>query len=203
MLRLFNTVTDRQLVVSATSRTRFDFPSLTGGDLLAVEYQALAGNAPSRTGWEILPVSGYSLQIAIYKADGTTQLAYQNTWAAGGLDDIYRGTLALNDAAMTTALASSTPDNPLEAYVQIRRTLTNGDIVTALNPTPILIYKPLISNATASVPPTEQAATMAGVHNLYRPRAGDGTPYTELSPSGYRFAWYIDDDGKFQTSRIS
>jgi hypothetical protein len=204
MLKLFNVVTLDMLVHSRTTRVPFTLPVLTGGtNQLAIEYQALSGLSLPQSGWEILPVGGYSLEIGIYAADGTTQLAYQNSFTGGSTDDIYRGTLNLTDAAMISALSAITPDEELTAYMEIRRTDSTGRPITGLSPTAVRIKKGIITTASVTVAPTEQGATQSWVLSNFQPREGDGTPRIEVSPSGIRWAVWIDDNGDYQKQRLN
>jgi hypothetical protein len=199
-LKLFSLVSAQRLVSGRGEMSTFTnlvLPAFTEGDSLPIEFQAL-----SQVGGEvaeILPVAGYTLKIGIFTSAGV-QLAYQSTWTADALNDVFTGVLNLNDAALTSALSGKVVGETINAFFSIQYIDTLGRVATALPASSaqaaIKIAKAAITVGAVTVPPGEVAATLAYVSNacvLNDP--GQHRPQIVYSPDGTRFLFYPDNDG--------
>lgn len=194
LLKLFNVIAQQKLVPNASlQRSAFKLPGFVSGDVLTIEYQALAGVGAD---WEIISTATYSPLIGIFKADGT-QLAYQNAFTIDAVRDLYVGTLSLSDAAFTSAVSAATPSSPYKAYLQISVLDSSGNRITGLEPTEIDCYKTLLTSANVTIPPGDVAATQAWVTNQFVNREDVSGIRTVKSRSGAKtFLHWVDDDGQ-------
>jgi hypothetical protein len=201
LLKLFNRPAQKELLNAATIATAFQFPPITSGNDITIEYQALMGN---RLPYEVIAPGAYSLEIGIFKADGT-QLAFQNTWTADGARQIYTGSLSTSDAAMTTAVSGATPTAPYEGgYLEIVYIDASGKRHNAIKPTALKIYKNLLPAGAVTVPPGSTAMTVEHGENTFTKKI---VPLNEIfaftSSAGYIWRFSIDDNGKPDITRLS
>ena len=198
-LQLFHVTPLNRLVTGPTKLTGFALPDFVSGSRIIVEYQALVGNVAPYT---IANVGEYSgPQIGIFSSAGV-QLAYQNSFTADGARNVYTGELSLNDAAMTSAVAGLTPSTYLTAYFTIN-VIDSAGLPVQLPPTPINIWKALITPGATTVAPTDTAATQEWARNTFVPFDGDGRARKVKNLDGTKtfLKWY-NDQGVEQTQEI-
>ena len=199
-LKLYHVTPSNRLVSGPSSTPLFNLPDFVSGGIIAIEYQALSGNGMP---YEIVPIAQYAApQIGIFSAGGT-QLAYQNSFVADGLTNVYTGVLSLQDAAFTSAVSAATPTAPVEAYFVIQVTDSAGQPVQ-LPPQSVNLYKALITTAATAVTPPDVAATQAWVlTTAVKREADDGAPRIVKSLDGSKsfLKWY-DNDGVEQTQNL-
>lgn len=206
VLKLFNVVAQQKLVPNAQlKRNSFELPSFTSGDKWTIEYQALAGiGAP----YEVLDVATYTLEIGIYASDGTTQLAYQNTFTADGQTNTYVGQLNCTDAAFINAVSGLTAGGePLTAYLQIKFVDSTGRPHTGIPVnTPVYLYKTLIPvTGGTTTPPSETPTSEERVRAMaVMMEDTTGTPRIEKSITGLT-SWrvYRNDNGAEVVEKIT
>ena len=194
LIKLFNVIAQKKLVPNRQlQKNAFVIAPFVEKDTLTIEYQALAGvGAP----WEVIPTASYSPLVGIFKSDGT-QLAYQNAFTIDAVRDLYVGTLSLSDTAFSTAVSSATPDSPVTAYLQISILDSSGNRITGVEPTEVSLYKSLITSASVTVPPGDEAATKAWTTNQFVNREDTSGVRTVKSRSGLKtFLHYVDDVGQ-------
>lgn len=196
-LRLFHVVAANRLVCAATGTLAtqpFALPDFVSGGTIHIEYQALVGNGAP---YEIQPVSTYSgPEIGIFSS-AAVQLAFQNSFTADGVNNIYSGDLSTNDANFTTAVSALTPaSDPVVGYFTIRTTDSDGRPVN-LPPQEVNLWKALITPGAVTTPPGDVTATQAWALNTFVPKDGDGVPQIIRSrDSLLPFVFYLDDLGQ-------
>ena len=205
VLKLFNVVAAQKLVPNNTlKRSSFTLPAFTSGDKWTIEYQALAGiGAP----YEVIEVSTYTLEIGIYAADGSTQLAYQNSFTADGTTNTYTGQLNCSDAAFISAVSALTPDDPpVVAYLDIKFVDSSGRKHSGLPiGTEVNLYKTLIPvSGGITTSPSETPTSEERVRLMAVMRDDDGTPLIKKSLDGTKtFRLWLNNDGDWEKQDIT
>jgi hypothetical protein len=159
LLRLYNDGGSKRLYESDRSRSAVPVPDFISGDLLGIEYTLLTDNPTGgfTSPWTKVSPGSYTLKIALFTEAGTTLLALQNTWQASAAEGLYRGILALDAAAIGTALGSA---SQIPVVFEIEITDTEGNSTTTLHVAAVL-KKGLIGAALLALPPGEYPASKA------------------------------------------
>lgn len=205
-IKLYHAIAPNKLVSGPRAATAFVLPDLVSGSVLSVEYQALLGNVG--TFYEIMEVAAYAGPQIILQAGDGTQLAYQNVFTPDGSQNIYTGSLSLQDAAFTNAVSTLLPTGvnssgaQIFGYISIKTTDTLGNPVV-LPSTPVRLWKNPFTAPTPTVPPGEVAATQPWAQNSFINRNGDGTPWIvkSLDKTTTWLRWY-DNDGIEQKKQL-
>lgn len=197
LLKLFLVPSQNKLLAGRDTRQAGLLPAFVQGDKMTVELMLLSpviSGLPTEM-WEVLSTASYAIQIGLYTSGGT-QLAYQNTFTADGIQNIYSGVLNLSTAAIDTALSAATVGVPITAYLEVKLTDGNGNTVTGLQATPVYLYKTLITGAALVIPPADVGATQSwSLATFVRNDEPAGSVRIRRSASGAAFLDYIDDNG--------
>lgn len=203
-LTLYVNADDLTLVRSQADPSNYQVPLLFQGDTVPLEFQLLYRSETAPRQLSVVGASEYSVAIIIVSASGT-QLAYQSSFSDDSTGKYKTGSIALNTAAIDTAIALAASTNQITAYLQIRVTDTTGATRTVYYAETIRINKTYISAATTVVPPSETAATESWVRGTFFPKAGTSGGDVKImqSSGGYQFRHYVDDDGIPHYDRIT
>jgi anti-sigma28 factor (negative regulator of flagellin synthesis) len=137
------------------------------------------------------------LQIGLFNATTRTQLAYQNTFDDDTGASKKTGTLALNTAAINTALTNA---DQLRCVFEVRTEDGTGPDYPYRNKS-VQLIRAYITSGTLTVPPGETAATESWSKALFVPKDGSNsaTPCDQIiiksRPSGLTKVLWWDDDG--------
>lgn len=184
MLRLFNAIEDRILVRDYLTTEKYYFGSqgqqnqLSSGDRLDIEYTLLRRSIEGgiTEPWERVLSADYSLRIGLFLNSDRSQLAYQTSWTKPSAF-ITAGVLALDTAAINTALATATE---VACTLEIEIQDVNGYDHTVYRNTDITLKKALIASANVSEQPGQTAATQEWVKATMMPRDGRPTSATPM-----------------------
>jgi len=207
LIRLFNSSEERKLWQSHLSLESVTIKEITSDNRWSVNYTLLQRNFSGsfRSPWSRALASGFSLAMGLYKSD-RTELTFTDVFT--NLDEVTKeGTLLLDTAAINTEFAGAATQLT-NCIFEIRVTDSAGNKHTFYRETGITLNKPLIAPLSASVAPTEIAATQEWVKNTCLPR--DGTNplnparevYFKTSPSGFNARVWVDDDGLIQSEKF-
>lgn len=183
-ITLYVNADDQILVRSASNPAAYTIPTMFQGDTVPLEFQLLYRGEQAATQLVTVPSTGYSLQVILVSTSGTT-LAYQNTFTDDSSYTLKIGSIALNTAAIDTAISASTTGQ-ITAYLQIKVTYTDGTTRTVYFQPTVTIQKTYLTAATTAVPPSETAATESWVQSTFLPRS---------ATSGGDFKIWRGDDG--------
>ena len=153
---------------------------------------------------ELVAPGSYSLAIGLFIASDRSQLAYQNTFVDDTGASKKTGTLALDTAAITTALQTSTQ---LRCVFEVRIVDATGASYPYRNKN-VLLISPFITTGTLTVPPGETGATESWSKALFVPKDGSNaaTPCDQIilksRPSGLTKVLWIDDDGTVNVTNV-
>lgn len=203
LLKLFNVANYRSLV-AGTSGGGFTLPPFMQGDTMSVEYTLLedtsaAGLLANPSYAKVAP-SGYTLKMGLFRTSDSTQLAYQNSWTLDAGNNKYTGSLALNTAAIATAMSGQTS---VACTFEIEVTDSSGYITTPFQSSTTLI-KEYITTGVVGVAPTEIGAAQSWVQNLFVPVVQSvAVVQTWKSPNGQPFLVYVGDDGLLHADPVT
>src|SRR5881394_2238946 len=199
---------DQQIYITPTGLDAADIPDVTGGEIVDIEYTLMTRTDNDAAPWALVDPTSYSLAIGLFAATDRTQLAYQNSFSDDVDTSKKTGSLALDTAAITTALSSLTGASAgIRCVFEIRTVDGTGTDYPYRNKSVTLI-KPFITSGTLTVPSTETAATESWAKALFVPKDGSNsaTPCDQIiwksRPSGLTKVLWIDDDGVVQVTSV-
>lgn len=178
-------------------------PGLYQGDNQGISFtlkQTEAGSLVDPSVLSEVSPDSYTLRIGLFTVAGT-QLAYQNTWVKSG--NSYVGSIALNTAAIATALGSQTQ---VPAILEIE--VIDGDSTpqtTTVYQQQVTLYREYITTGTIAVPPSEVAATEAWASGTFVKKfMAPGEVIVLLSANGtYGIELGVNDDGTLKANTIT
>lgn len=194
LLKLFNVAQDRNLVVAANQTEELQTLSfLASGDQQTIEFTLLERGDGDiyLTPWTKIDVGSYTLAIGLFLTSDGTQLAYQNSWTSDAVNNKYTGALALDTAAITTALTSV---DEVACVLEIQTTDTAGCTVTTLKKA-ITLKKELITAGTLTVPPSETAATQNWVKSIAMLKVNEDDDVIAIQTANYIVEFAVQTDG--------
>lgn len=200
LLKLFNG-DDQALHISASTLDLANLPDFTAGEIVDLEYTLMTRTDSDLEPWTLVAPGSYSLGIGLFSATDRTQLAYQNSFSDDTGASKKTGTLALDTAAITTALTSVAT---LRCVFEVRIVDATGADYPYRNKNVTLI-KPYITSGTLTVPAGETALTTSTGVALFVPKDGSNsaTPCDQIiiksRPSGLPIVLWWDDDGNAHT----
>lgn len=202
-LKLYNDITARGLVSGITNSVPFSLPYLYQGDIIPIQFSALIHTQtwPISNPFEVFDTDRYTLKLGLYKSDGT-ELAAQNTWTASADKQSYSAQLALNTAAITTAMGTGTSITAVRFEAELSE--SDGSITTGFQ-IEVTIARSYITNATVAPPAGEVAAVQSWVNGLFIPQAiPNGFRLRIPNEAGtYATEIYTDTDGTLKTNTIA
>lgn len=199
LLKLFNG-DDQAIHISASTVDIANLPDFTAGEIIDLEYTLMTRTDSDAEPWELVAPGSYALSIGLFAAVARTQLAFQNVFVDDTGASKKTGTLALDTAAITTALTSV---DTLRCVFEVRTVDATGADYPYRNKSVSLI-KPFITSGTLTVPPSETGATESWAKALFVPKDGSNpaTPCDQIiiksRPSGLTKVLWWDDDGNAQ-----
>jgi len=142
----------------------------------------------------LLDLTGSALMVKVWKTDGTTVLADQQTWALDGTGTILTAILELFTGAMVTAVSALGVLDQLTTYFEARLTLGDGQVVTYRDSN-FRVNKALNLDGTPVATPTESFYnTLAADARYVRKDGGmDGDFFLMRSASGKVLQVYAID----------
>src|SRR5438046_5523968 len=203
LLKLFNG-DDFQLHIDPTTISVANLPDLTAGEQVDIEFTLMTRTADDLAPWTLVSPGSYSLQIGLFVASDRSQLAYQNTFADDTGASKKTGTLALDTAAIYSAIYSVAQ---VRCVLEVRIEDATGASYPYRNKNVVLL-KPFITPGTLTVPPSEAGATESWSKALFVPKDGSNaaTPCDQIilksRPSGLTKVLWIDDDGIVQVTSV-
>ncbi len=203
LLQLFNG-DDFQLHISSTTLSVANLPDLTAGEIIDIEFTLMTRTANDLAPWALVAPGSYSLQIGLFIASDRTQLASQNTFVDDTGASKKTGTLALDTAAIYSAIYTATQ---LRCVFEVRIVDAAGASYPYRNKN-VLLIKPFLTTATLTVPPGETALTTSTGVALFVPKDGSNaaTPCDQIilksRPSGLTKVLWIDDDGTVNVTNV-
>ena len=200
LLNIFLSLDWKALVPHAGSMDKIALPAFYQGESPTVGFTLLNLNPTGgfQSPWSKVSPASYSLRMGLFLTSSGAQLAFQNTWADDSALGLKYAELTYDSAAITAALAAASSINiNWEAEI----TNTAGSIIKIQQPG--TLYKQLITPSTATVPPTDTAATQAWSRASFIPKDGSNPQnqcdgFIILSrPSAIPILCYFDDNGEF------
>ncbi len=177
---------ERSLVTGLRSNSPYIIESLKQGDVVnyAITLFSRTQSYPSPNPFSIIDPAEFSLKIGLYKVSDSSQLAFQNAFADDVPNGRKTGKLALDTAAINTALAAVAT---LAVRLEIQMENLSAEALTVFSRETTL-YKDFITTASITVPPGETAATTQYVNESFI-RVGQNEP-------GFGFTLVSDDGTK-------
>ena len=201
---IYANITDGTLVKSTRENTAVRFPNPYHQDNLSLVIHPVeidTSRTPNQGPFAEISATGLSLKVKIFKADGTTVLASQETFTADG--NTLVGALNLNTAAMSTAITAAAGDITT-AIVEFEFTYTDSTSVT-IQQRNLTIYKECITTGSPVAIENETYLTEAASRSIFVKRVGEpGEGQYFTSPDGTKqvFQW-LDNNGVLHTDLIS
>ena len=202
-LKIYNDVTSQILVRSDVDATGFILPKLIKGDIIPLSYILLEEStdiAPVKP-FNIIAAENYSLKIGLFKKEDKSCLAFSSDFINNSTDGISKkiGTLNLNTQEISEYLTSkSSATVAIEIEV---RDLGNNPLTTYQ--ADVVLLNDYIQEVGYSVIPEETIATTDWATSQFIQKIGTThEQYILISPSGYQFLVWINDDGELKISRL-
>jgi len=197
---LFVNLQGSLFVNGAADPSQFLWPKLYHNDNLNLAIRFLKANPTGSrtTPFTLVPIASASLTAKLWKADNTTILAQQTTWAADTANNILSGELNLFTANMTTAFASSSTMQ-ISTTLELTLTLSDGQYTVQV---PLTIYRSLNATGAAAPEPEDQYLTLDQAKGLFAQFVnGAGRTITLTSADGTKkIVLSVDNDGSFTPS---
>jgi hypothetical protein len=192
------------VVTSATDSGRKLLPRIVQGDTILLRIRLLKNFARS-SGYEEIPTSGLTLQVALIRGVLTSSasvedsiVASQYTWTEGDDGLYFEAELALNTEEIDTALGSS---NSFDAILEVK--YLRSAVPTTVLQQAVKVWRAGIEpdSVMAVVEPTPLSAEAAQATFV---RVVDETRpiYLMNSSSGVRCKLWIDTDGTFHADPV-
>jgi len=202
-LKLYNNLTSQTLVKSDVDNTSYSIPRFVKGDILPVTFYLMEENSDitSLKPFNVVLSTAYNLKIGLFKKEDKTCLAFTSDFE--NLDGINitgkTGIFALNTQEITDYLNGKDYANVV-FEIEVRD--NNGDAFTTYQ-NEVLLINDYIEQENYSVIPTEEIATANWCKSSFISKIGTThEQFILISPSGFQFLIFIDDNGQFNISRL-
>lgn len=184
--------------------TQTPFEQFFSKNALNLEIYPLVINptsVPAQDPFNIVDVSGLSLDASIYDSTGATLLATQATFTPNSSTGTLTGSLDCNTGPMASAVTS----DPTQILIEFRFTGSFGSRNVRAAGASTVIRKQFNSSGTPAPVAGDVYLTEKQIRAMFIPREGSpGDSWTAYSPDGTRkFLVYFDNDGVLRTDPIS
>lgn len=202
-LKLYNNLTSQTLVRSDVDNTVYSISRFVKGDVLPVTFVLLeeTSDLTSLKPFNIISSISYSLKIGLFKKEDKSCLAFSSDFQNYDNGNITgkTGIFALNTQEISNYLLNKDFANVI-FEIEVRD--NNNDAFTTYQ-NEVLLINDYIQQEIYSTIPTEEIATANWCKSQFIPKIGTThEQFIMVSPSGFQFLIYIDDNGQINITRL-